>query len=196
MFCSLCIEDFVCNVRLYPLTQSFMHQIQCSSLCPINELKVWKKGNSCVTLKIKLKSCGLAKKCNWFEVEWKLAAHVFWDWREVESVYHYKVISLLFSWAFCQGSEIVFWHHWPLYKCYSGLCQLYLYGRQILALILCEVCLLYKVDEKYNVTWCSCLMVFCLLPDGFLQCHFPMQRLCLRFSTMVWLCTACYIFDV
>lgn len=49
MFCSMCMEDFVCNVRLYPLAQSFMHHIHCSSLCPINELEVWKKGNSCDT---------------------------------------------------------------------------------------------------------------------------------------------------
>jgi len=61
-----------------------------------------------VTLKIKLKSYGLAKKCNGFDVEWNLVAYILWGWREVESVYHHKVISLLFSWAFCQDSEIVF----------------------------------------------------------------------------------------
>lgn len=82
------------------------------------------------------------------------------------------------------------------HKCYSGLCQLYLCGRQVLALILFEVYLKYRVDEKYNCTWCSCLTVLCLLPDGFLRCHFPTQGLCLRSSAMVWLCTACYVFAV
>lgn len=152
-----------------------------------------------MTLKIKLKSYGLAKKYNWFEVEWNLAAHILWGWREVESVYHHKVISLLFSWAFCQDSEIVFWHDWPLCKWLTNaipVCVSCTYMEDRFWLWFYVKFIYNRVDEKYNCTWCSCLMVLCLLPDSFLHCHFPMQGLCLRSSTMLWLRTACYVFAV